>query len=88
MVERRFTSTSPSNRHASARPGGNPSSRRSRPTDNRSTDSRTAEQRSADARRNDRPADVRFTEPVYAGPSGFDGFGSTRRPEYEKYLPL
>ncbi len=72
MVERRFTSTSPSNRHASARPGGGSSSRRT-------TDNRTPEQRSADARRNDRPAEVRFTEPVYAGPSGFDGFGLPQR---------
>ena len=72
MVERRFTSTSPSNRHASARPGGGSSSRRT-------TENRTPEQRSADARRNDRPAEVRFTEPVYSGPSGFDGFGLPQR---------
>ncbi len=73
MVERRFTSTSPSNRHAPARPGpaDGSSSRRSP----RQSDNRTSEQRSADARRNDRPAEVRFTEPVYSGPSGFDGFG-------------
>ncbi len=79
MVERRFTSTSQSPRHAPARPGsspgGNPSPRRS----SRPADTRSAEQRSADARRNDRPAEVRVAEPTFVGRSGFDGFGLPSR---------